>query len=52
MHTVTMTTATKPVVISAYFIFRMSLCICYMRDVYIVFLYAYVHFLQFIEVWK
>ena len=52
MHIVTMTTTTKPVVISACFTLRMRLCIFYMCDVYIVFLHVYVHFLQFMEVWK
>ena len=52
MHIVTMTTTTKPVVISACFTLRMRLCIFYMYDVKIVFLYEYVHFLQFMEVWK
>ena len=47
-----MTTTTKPVVISACFILRMRLCILYMCDVDIGFLYVYVHFLQFMEVWK
>ena len=40
MHIVTMTTTTKPVVISAYFTLHMRLCIFYMYDVYIVFLYV------------
>ena len=52
MHVVTMTTTAKPVVISASFTLRMRLCIFYMCNVYIVFLYAYVHFLQFVEVWE
>ena len=51
MHIVTMTTTTKPVVMSAYFTLRMRLCIFYMCDVYIVSVYVYVHFLQFM-VWK
>ena len=52
MHIVTMTSTKKPVVISAWFTLRMRLCIFYMYDVKIVFLYEYVHFLQFMEVWK
>ena len=52
MHIVTMTTITKPVVISASFTLRMRLSLFYICDVYIVFLYVYVHFLQFMEVWK
>ena len=52
MHIVTMTYTTKPVEISAGFTLRMRLCIFYMYTVYIEFLYVYVHFLQFMEVWK
>ena len=52
MHIVTMATTTKSVVISACFTLRMRLCIFYMCEVYIVFLYVYVHFLQFMEVSK
>ena len=52
MHIVTMTTTTKPMVISACFTLRMRLSIFYMCDVYIVFLYVYVNFLQFMEAWK
>ena len=37
MHIVTMTTTTKPVVISACLIMHTRLCIFYMCDVYIVF---------------
>ena len=53
MNIVAMTTTMRLVVISAAcFTLRMRLCIYYMCDVYIVFLYVYVHFLQFMEVWK
>ena len=52
MHIVAMTTTTKPVVISASFTLPMRLCIFYMCDMYIVFSYVYVHFPQFMEVWK
>ena len=52
MHIVTMTTTTKPVVISACFTLRMRLYIFYTYYVYIVLLDVYVHFLQFMEVSK
>ena len=52
MHNATMTSTMKHVVISAYFTLHMRLCVSYMCYVDIVFLYVYVRFLQFMEVWK
>ena len=49
MYIVTMTTTTKPVVISGCFTLRMRLCICYMCDVYIVF---YVYMYIFSNSWR